>query len=136
MNNPLKFIINGKPKAKQSTRFCKRGYAYTDDSIKNYQDLGKWFIKQQYQGLLIDYPITLEVIAHFPIKKSAAKKELATLIGAPYPLRPDGDNVLKMMCDILNGIVIKDDSLITSKTIHKKYALIGRVEIIINKAEV
>ena len=43
--------------------------------------------------------------------------------------RPDGDNVLKLVADALNGVAYEDDSQIVYMTIKKEYASRGFLRI-------
>ena len=129
MNKSYSFTIEGRPKAKQSTRFTKSGKCYTDYSVANYQSLGKWKIKEKFRDNIITKPAKLEVKAYFSIPKSTKKHLKQKLLNSPYPHKPDGDNLLKMVCDILKDITIKDDNLITSKSIDKLYGERARTEI-------
>lgn len=43
--------------------------------------------------------------------------------------KPDCDNIVKIICDALNGIAYKDDAQITLVQIRKKYADVPQVEV-------
>ena len=39
------------------------------------------------------------------------------------PLKtPDGDNILKIVCDALNGLAWKDDTQVAEMTVRKRYS--------------
>lgn len=78
-----------------------------------------------------DKPLGLVVRVFVPIPASwSQKQKAAALRGEIYPLsRPDADNYLKMVCDALNTIIYRDDSLVTDKHVIKRYSETPRLEI-------
>tara|TARA_Y100000310_G_scaffold75263_1_gene71539 strand:+ start:8107 stop:8499 length:393 start_codon:yes stop_codon:yes gene_type:complete len=122
------FTFYGRPKPKNNTRYTK-GAVYTEPKVKKYQSEGRWIIRSHFRDEIINKPVSLIVKAFFPIPKSTPKYKVGELLNRPYPHKPDGDNLLKMICDILKGIVITDDCLITSKSIEKLYGDKARTEI-------
>jgi Holliday junction resolvase RusA-like endonuclease len=58
------------------------------------------------------------------------KDKAAALRGEIFPLsRPDSDNYAKLVFDALNGIVYRDDALITDMHVIKRYSARPRIEI-------
>ena len=47
--------------------------------------------------------------------------------------KPDGDNILKVVCDALNGLAYRDDIQLAEKHIYKEYAEKARLEIVLMK---
>ena len=45
--------------------------------------------------------------------------------------KPDTDNIIKIICDALNGLAYKDDAQIVSNSTEKRYANDGFVEVCI-----
>ena len=130
------FTIEGRPKPKQSTRLSSRFGVkrfHSDKKVKSYESSAQMIIKTKFREAMIKEPVKLEVKAYFGIPKNTKKSEKISLINAPYPKKPDGDNLLKMICDILKGIVIEDDNLITSKSIDKLYGETSRTEIYLSR---
>jgi len=60
---------------------------------------------------------------HMGIPKSMKNAE-----GDPHFYRPDLDNLIKLICDISNGIIFKDDSCISRMTCDKAYSVEPRTE--------
>ena len=123
----LFFEIPLRAKAKQSTRFSRRG-CFTDKKLKNYQAQVKWLLRNQYRKPLISQPVKVDIKAFFKIPKKY-HKQAPLLIGKPYPKMPDSDNIAKCFLDCLKGIVIEDDRIATEKRVVKVYGLENRVEI-------
>lgn len=70
-------------------------------------------------------------------KKKISKKEKARRIrGTVLPIvKPDCDNYIKSLLDGMNGVVWKDDALITDIFAHKRYSDKPRIEITITETE-
>lgn len=118
-----KFSIPGKPTAKGRPRFAG-GHAYTDSRTANYEALVGWYARaaniQKIKG-----PVRIVVTAYWPCPKA---KERVTM---PYPgewkvSRPDIDNILKIVCDGLNGIAWEDDAQVVIAVCSKRIAAQGK----------
>jgi Holliday junction resolvase RusA-like endonuclease len=78
---------------------------------------------RQQGAVLFDEPVTLDLLAEFPIPMSwSRKKRSAALLGAVRPgKRPDIDNLYKLAADALNSVVFRDDALIVEMHARKIY---------------
>lgn len=94
--------------------FCNAGHKPTDE---------------EYKG---EIQITVECF--YGIPKSKSKKEKALMLsGDILPTKkPDVDNVLKIICDSLNGIAYHDDSQIVLACIEKRYSELPEVKVTLN----
>ena len=111
----IKFTVYGKPQGKARPRFTRQGRAYTPKQTADYERQ----IKQAYisaGGQLISdtAPIIVCITAYF-------KKAKSNKMQAPT-LKPDTDNIAKIVCDALNGVAYHDDKQITSLTVDKVWA--------------
>lgn len=72
-----------------------------------------------------------------PVQEKISKKEKARRIrGTVLPIvKPDCDNYIKSLLDGMNGVVWKDDALITDIFAHKRYSDKPRIEITIMETE-
>lgn len=79
----------------------------------------------------------LWVEAVYGIPKSASgKRRERMLLGIDLPTKkPDADNVLKAVCDALNGTAYQDDKQITSTWIWKHYGEIPGLRIMVKAGE-
>lgn len=79
------------------------------------------------------YDVALSVYMFFgmPIATSLSKKKQQALIHSPHLATPDLDNLVKFVCDALNGIVWSDDKLIHSIKADKYYACEPHTRIIV-----
>jgi len=95
-------------------------------------------VRQQYRSFPITGPVKVDLTFYMPIPKSASKKKQRLMEeGKLCPIsRPDRTNMAKLYEDILNEIVIVDDSQIVSGNIEKKYSHRPHIIIKVEKIEV
>lgn len=122
-----KFTIPGEPVGKGRPKFTARGgfaRAYTPEKTRNYEAYVK--VCAGTAGIrLVDRPVYMTIKAYFRLPK---KKENLS----PATKRPDIDNVIKIICDSLNGVAYKDDALVYRVDAQKLYSHNPRVEVIIS----
>lgn len=72
----------------------------------------------EYSGAPIDEPIRLHIVTVFPRPEYLIwkKKPMPRL---PKTSTPDFDNLAKSVCDALNGLLWRDDSLVCHATVEK-----------------
>lgn len=127
----IKFIVEGKPTAKERPRFTHRR-VYTPQKTVNYeQSVRIAYLQSDRVKFMNKEPLSIIITAFYPIRKSASKKlQRQMLEGEIRPtVKPDFDNVSKIICDSLNGIAYNDDSQIVDATIKKFYSETPRVEV-------
>lgn len=109
------FTVPGEPVAKGRPRATVRsGHArlFTPEKTVNYESKVALFAKQAMSGAApLEGPVELSVVATFTTPKTWTKKRLAAHAISPELVikRPDFDNLLKAVCDGMNGIVFLDD---------------------------
>ncbi len=111
------FIVAGKP------RFFKK--AAQKSAERNMVALLLAYKPEGFTPL--DGPIALSVRLVWPYRKTESKRIVANGIEIPMPVRPDADNLAKMLCDSLMeaGYFAKDDAQITRLTIQKRWGREG-----------
>lgn len=128
-----KIIIPGKPCGKGRPRFDMRsGHAYTPESTRRAEEAIKTL---SGHIRLVDGYVQVKVTAWhgIPARTSRAAR-MQMLAGDIRPaVKPDADNILKLVLDALNGIAYSDDQQIVEASIEKWYALTPRVEIEISE---
>ena len=79
----------------------------------------------------------VRIYAYYKIPKSTSKKKRAEMLeGRIFPtIKPDADNVAKIILDALNGVVYEDDKQVVGLLTLKRYSEEPRVEVIINEVE-
>lgn len=86
-----------------------------------YKDEIKRQISQQVHVEVLAYPVEVETVFYMPIPQSWSKKKQAAAINQPHRSKPDIDNILKGLFDSLNGLIWKDDNLVSKVTATKVY---------------
>lgn len=84
-------------------------------------------LREVAKGHLPPGPDKIHVIAYLPVSESWSKKKKEASLGKPHRLKPDGDNMLKAVCDGL----LKEDSCLWWKLVEKYWCEphLTRVEI-------
>ncbi len=133
----LKFSIPGEPVGKARPRVVrtKSGHSmtYTPDKTVAYEEL----VRQRFMSSAgleraqFDGICSVAIVAYFSIPKSKSKKAQADMVsGILLPTKkPDVDNILKIICDALNGFAWKDDSRVCRAAVQKRYDVIPHVEV-------
>lgn len=109
--------------------------AYTDSDTRKYEDqLRAVAALEMGRREPFDFPLSVRVEALMPIPTSwSLKKQLLAEEGAIAPTtKPDADNIVKM-CDALNKVVWRDDSIIVNLLIIKQYSLTPKLRIEVRK---
>ena len=119
--NGIELIIPGKPRGKGRPRFGN-GTAYTDKETAEYERLVRLTALQT--GIKpLSGAVHMDITAYYPIPRSGSKaSRLKRERGEEYPLvKPDIDNITKIIMDALNGYAYADDKQVISVTAIKKY---------------
>ena len=104
------FMVKGKPQGKARARTTRNG-TYTPRKTVEYEKQ----VRAAYPGTWYDGAVRLKVLAFFKPPKSASKKKQAAMLGQYYTHKPDGDNVLKIVKDALNGVAYHDDAQVADE---------------------
>lgn len=125
----MRIEVYGQPQGKQRARVCVRGNyarAYTPEKTASYENLINLSYIQALGGApspFWDKPVKITIQAIYQIPKSFSKKRAtAALDGHIRPqIKPDIDNVVKVVCDALNKIAYKDDTQVVEIAACKWY---------------
>lgn len=125
----MNFIVEGKPQGKARARTFyneKRGkmQSITPEKTKSYEDLIRWKYKAtggEYMGEAI---LKVEIQAYYPIPQSysKAKREAAIHDVIRPTVKPDTDNIIKVVLDALNGVAYYDDKQVVYVSCSKYYS--------------
>ena len=121
----ISFLIPGKPAGKGRPRRGAHGVMYTPKDTREYEQAVKSYYAYTARGACFrDRAIYLRIAAYYPIPKNASKKAAAEMrTGVVRPkLKPDGDNVQKIIADALNGTAYDDDKQIVRWYCEKWYS--------------
>lgn len=121
----VKVVIPGAPRGKERPRHTRTGVVFTPKATRAYETLIAMRGKLAMSGTpIMAGPVRLTIVAAFPIPASySAKRRAACLMDSERPAKkPDTDNILKAVCDGLNGICWIDDAQVVEVTASKTYA--------------
>lgn len=124
----VNFTIDEAPAGKKRPKFTTiGGYArtYTPADTQHHED----FVRVCYQIGTHGFkfppktPLNVLITCYYPIPKSTSKKKAAQMeAGEIIPVvKPDLDNVAKLILDALNGLAWHDDNQIARLEISKVY---------------
>jgi len=129
--SPVTFLVPGEAVGKGRPRVSTIGghaRMFTPKKTANYETLIAMAAQQAMQAMqareLITGPVLLEMKILVSVAASWSKKKTAAaLAGQVMPTKkPDADNVLKAICDGINGIVFKDDVQVVNVSMSKRFA--------------
>lgn len=126
---PIKAVPKGRP------RFTKFGHCYTPKKTLEAEEEIKFrilsWIKKNNFKIIEDKPIAIEVQFGFSVPKSYSKIKKEQLLNKPHIVKPDCDNILKLVLDSMNGLIFKDDCLVFAVKASKIYSEEDYIKIII-----
>lgn len=121
----LHFFVPGKVNGAQRHRAQLRGghihMHRTNKEISNSQAVRDCFVQAYPDFALWEGPVAVMIEARVMPPKSAWP-------GKECLVKPDWDNIGKLVCDALNRVAYRDDSQIDSGTVRKRYCEPGEVE--------
>jgi Holliday junction resolvase RusA-like endonuclease len=122
----VSFTVPGKPQGKGRPKFARRGnfvQTYTPEQTQTYENLIRWAYVQQHEQNTAKDPVYLKITAVMPIPASATKKQRAAMIAGEIrpTVKPDFDNLGKVVSDALNGIAWADDTCVVDGRVVKVY---------------
>lgn len=127
----IQFKIPGPPVGKARPRVVRMkngaSVSFTPDKTVQYEELVRQRFQAAAKGCRFpdDSALRATIISGYPIPASKAKnkkQQAAMLAGTIRPTKkPDGDNIIKIICDALNGIAYRDDSQIVEMIVLKQY---------------
>ena len=126
----MKFTIPHNPVAKGRPRFTRKGFTYTPQKTRDFEELVRFYF---LQAVKIPKPlknaVEVKICFFLQIPKSCSQKKKKELENTWHTKKPDADNLAKAVCDSLNGLAWIDDSQICKITIEKRQSNFPRTEI-------
>ena len=129
------FVVPGIPQGKARARTVMQGgrvHSFTPAKTASYERLVAGAYQSAFPGQeAAEGGVELTVRAYFPVPKSwPLKRKQQALAGMiPVTVKPDCDNILKVIADALNGIAWQDDKQIIFAQVVKQYSIEPRVEV-------
>ena len=133
----VNFIVPGAPQGKARAKVVRlpngRSHSFTPERTTFYENLVKLEYQRQCPGRRFDDEVALEmrIKAYYPIPGSISKKKQAAMeAGEIRPtVKPDSDNVMKIIADSLQGVAFKDDKTVVFCQIEKYYSRVPHVKV-------
>lgn len=119
------FVIDGTIRGKDRPRFnTATGKPYTTTRTAGYEAWIRDCYLLRGAGRWLEGEIKATIEAHYEVPKSKSKSmRMKMLNGSINPtVKPDADNIAKIILDALNKIAYRDDSQITQLTVIKRYS--------------
>jgi Holliday junction resolvase RusA-like endonuclease len=132
MNWLVVFHVPGKPKGKARARMGHAGHWYTPKNTVNYETVIAYHARRAMAGkgiALGALQMTVDAFVEPPARWVAQKRSDA-LAGLLRPTsKPDFDNIAKVACDAMSGIVYRDDAQVVDCRVRKFYAKIPMLSV-------
>ena len=131
----ISYTIYLLPKATPRPRSGKNGVFYVKGAKDNKKLFQNYLIDQEID--LIKTPCKFTCISYFPIPNSMNNIEkIAAEMGLIRPVsKPDFDNLAKAYCDMIQELLLYDDSLVVEGVSKKFYSVKPRIEITLSYME-
>jgi Holliday junction resolvase RusA-like endonuclease len=132
----LAFTVPGRLQAWQRAGMGK-GRFFTRDATRTAEGNVGWNAIQQCGKHTLLGPLTLAVTVYSAVPASwARKRQRAALAGLLRPTgRPDCDNLLKTICDGLNGVLWGDDAQVVDAWVSKRFAATAYTTVVVGQYE-
>ena len=147
----IRFEVPGAPFGKERPKFARRGNytkTYTPKkTLQHEKEVVTYTPKKTLQHekeVVAAYmevakgrkfekgtPLDIRIIAYYPIPKSTSKKKQREMLEHRLrpTVKPDLDNVAKLVYDALNGVAWYDDNAIVDTQVRKFYSDMPRVDV-------
>ena len=128
----IRFTVKGNPFGKERPKFARRGnfvQTYTPKNTLQHEKEVAAVYMEAAKGRKFEKgrPLDIRIIAYYPKKK---QKEMLEHRLRPT-VKPDLDNVAKLVYDALNGVAWYDDNAIVDTQVRKFYSEVPRIEVFI-----
>lgn len=117
------FEIKGRVQGKARPRLGAGGHTYTPATTRLYERKIQRAFREK-GGLMLSGPLHVDIEIVYGVQQSASKRErMRKLNGDEIAMmKPDIDNVEKIVYDALNRVAYQDDaSIVSSRTIKGRY---------------
>ena len=134
----VRFIIDAPPMGKERPRMARQGgfvRTYTPEKTTKYQEMVRNIYSKEVHYDFGEAPIEIIVNSYFGIPSSWPKyKQKEAREGLRRPtVKPDFDNLAKIIADALNEIAYADDKQVVDAAQHKYYSEVPHTEVIIRE---
>lgn len=122
------YVIPGNPVSLKRPRYSSATQRMYNSQRNQMLVMSIGLQSQHNNEPLFEGPLHIDITFYMAIPSSVNRKRHMQLHQSPTITKPDLDNLIKMCCDLGNGILYKDDAIITSISAKKVYDINPRVE--------
>ena len=119
-----KYIIVPGMKGKDRPRFnIRSGKIYTPSTTTQFERIVAQCYKAQGGNCFDDQPVMLSIVLFYKLPQSLSRKRKDAMLEKKQPpmVKPDIDNVVKLVMDALNGVAYDDDKQVVRQYAEKRY---------------
>ena len=124
---PGKVVGKGRPRLNTYS-----GIVYTPTKTKDYETLVEQYFLLKYPKFKVfEGRVKVSIIAYFAIPKATKKSDIKEMLdnNISPTKKPDIDNIVKVVLDIMNKFAFRDDNQITKLEVEKKYSIEDKIYI-------
>ena len=129
----ITYILPGDPVPLARARMSHKTKRVFDPQKQRKLYSGITIRSQHNERPFYDGPLILSVTFYMPIPKTRRNENLED---KPHIFKADLDNLIKWVCDVGNGILYKDDSIIAAVIAKKVYGNPARTEFTLRKLKI
>ena len=135
----IEFTVPGQPVGWQRTGYNRNtGAKYTQAKTRKHEQLVAWAYKKAFGGYMFPKGtfLDMEIFAFVEIPKSVPKYKRAKMLSGEIrpTVKPDWDNIGKLIADALNKVAYDDDKCIVDARVKKYYSDAPRTVVILREA--
>jgi len=114
---PIKAMGKQRPGFNSHTK-----HAYTQTKTRDFEDkVRAYYLSQFTEEPSYEGAIVLKITVNKKPAESFSEKKKQAMMGMPCTIKPDWDNIGKIVCDALNGYAYKDDKQVYNGQVIKTY---------------
>ncbi len=126
----IEFTIPGTPLGKQRARSTASGRPYTPTQTREAEkEIAVIAKRAMHNATPATGWVRLYITARRPMPKAWTKGRKEWSAATYCTVKPDWDNIGKLVSDALNGICYRDDAQVASATVEKRWGEAGRADV-------
>lgn len=131
----VNFEVAGRPTGKGRPRFTRNGHVYTPKTTTEYENTIKQMYRITARDQFFSHDVSIGIVCFYRIPKNTSRKKRAAMLsGRIRPnIKPDIDNVAKIVMDALNGVAYEDDKQVINLKVSKYYSDTEKITVAIKE---
>ena len=130
--NEVHYIFYMTPKPSPRPRFSSNTFHFYVGGAKLNKDIMQRFADEHSEmDCVISTPCSLDTSVYMPMPKGMnAQEKIAAELGLIHNINaPDWDNLGKSYCDMIQDVLVSNDSLVFRGCVQKYYSVLPRIEV-------